>query len=213
MPYLLAGVAQRIPKIQLLIVGEGDLLEALLCFARGEISSNDFLSKIGGSAQVVRDFLAHHQTVEWNQSLKQVLDEQCVVLGAQPFEIVQNVLSTADVCVIPSLIDEALPMVTLEALSSGSLPIVRNYSGFKEIVLRIKETVPNLASALSIEAGTSRLLSDFVDCTINALEEFSNPQQRAIVIQALRNLAVSEYDWQIIGSQIVSLYQKAARQN
>jgi len=210
MPYLLAGVTQRIHKARLLIVGGGDLLETLLCFARGEISSDSFLSKTSGSAQVVRDYLAHHPA-EWDQLLKKVLEQQCVVLGAQPFEIVQNVLSIADVCVIPSLIDEALPMVTLEALSSGSLPIVRNYSGFKEIIIRIKETVPELAPALSIGAETTTLLSDFVDCTTNALEEFSNPQQKALLVQALRNLAVSEYDWQIIASRISSLYEKAAR--
>ena len=211
LPYMLPYILEKNPLTQMLIVGGGDILESLIAFSEGSLKSTDFLLKVQGRQGVVEDFLTHDVPPNYIDGISEILKGHCVITGPQPFEVVQKVLSVADVCVIPSLIDEALPMITLESLSSGALPIARDYSGFREVIARIREEIPEMASTLAIEADTKKLVLDFINCTLNALQQIDDPQRKDYIAQALRNLAVSEYDWQIIASRVVNLYRKAVR--
>jgi glycosyltransferase involved in cell wall biosynthesis len=95
-------------------------------------------------------------------------------------------------------------MITLEALSSGVLPIVRNHSGFRELYARIRECIPE-ADLVFAGANERDIVRYFVETTTNAFG-FAQPEKLAT---ECRDLAIREFDWLGIARRVDAVLRAA----
>jgi glycosyltransferase involved in cell wall biosynthesis len=199
LPFILGKVKTRISDARIVIVGGGPLFDSLVAFARGTCSAEDLylLAAAEGFGA------PGGKGPEWEQRCRNGL----IMVGPQPPPTVQELLRVGDVCVIPSVIDEALPMVVLEAVSSGTMPVARDYSGFREVVAHVANAVPEIGRAGIVAGDTQDLVTGFGDAVIASIGKIDGNRER--ILAGLRRLAVEHYDWRAIARRIKEHYKLA----
>ncbi|KPJ94183.1 MAG: hypothetical protein AMJ55_06815, partial [Gammaproteobacteria bacterium SG8_15] len=130
------------PDTQLLIVGSGSFREVLEALVYA-LSNNDqpllncLLENRFDASRVdeiqywrdVRYFLQKLESPEEYYSLAQRLQRQVLFLGRFNHEQLSYLFPCADLAVFPSVIPEAYPLVLMESLANGVLPMVSYFSG------------------------------------------------------------------------------------
>jgi glycosyltransferase involved in cell wall biosynthesis len=95
------------------------------------------------------------------------LTEQVTFTGRLDHRYAPLALAALDVCVVPSVLDEAFGMVSAEAAATGALPLLARHSGLAEVAEALEGAVgrpgwfsyqPGSEGAGNIAAGVRRLL-------------------------------------------------------
>jgi glycosyltransferase involved in cell wall biosynthesis len=121
------------------------------------------------------------------------LQDHVQFLGAISQDDVRQLMKRASVFSLPSL-EEGLGVVLLEALASGTPCIASNIGGIPDIVSPDVGILVPPRNSLDLANSIKILLSDPI-----AWNEYS---------KSARNRAVIHFDWNIIASRIVEIYQK-----
>ena len=109
----------------------------------------------------------------------------------------------ADISVFPSIIPEAYPLVLMESLSNGVLPVVTYFSGFKDGIDELKVYLgKSITDRMKISADIHKRIKSIIS-NINAL--LSNPDLRKSSNE-LHQIAASNYDWKLRASQMIEAY-------
>ncbi len=125
--------------------------------------------------------------------------------GRMNHDLLRFVFPCVDLALFPSVIPEAYPLVLMESLANGVLPVASNFSGFAE---GLDNLVPDLGAErvdlmrLPMEDATrvagiagrlGVLLSDKRDWSAE-----------------LRDIATARYDWTIRAEEMVAAYRRYA---
>ena len=212
----LPRVLREVPNAHLVIVGSGayrEVLEALVhaiasgnaglleqLTARGNDLDKTHLT--GGWADVAA-YLADDDNRELTLAAGAGFADHVHFLGRLDHDLLRFVFPCVDVALFPSVIPEAYPLVLMESLANGVLPVASNFSGFAEGLDNLE---PDLGAErvrlmrLPMEdatrvAGIARrlgaLLADKRDWSAE-----------------LRAIATSRYDWSIRADEMVAAYRR-----
>lgn len=122
----------------------------------------------------------------------QTLENRIVFLGYFPHSLLSLLFPCADVAVFPSLIPEAGPLVFLESLASGTLPLGTNQGGMKDF---FKVMEPSFArkdlEKMKLHPDVAKMKSDLIEGVTWALRKDAN------FSPILRKVAVECFDWKV----------------
>jgi glycosyltransferase involved in cell wall biosynthesis len=208
------------PDARLLVVGNGSYREPLEAFVHALATGNQGLldhlvqrgfdldrSDLRGPwddvATFLRNPLARRDAIE--QGVR--LWTQVHFVGRLRHEFLARVFPCADVAVFPSVVPEAYPLVVMESLANGVVPVVSDFSGFADglrdleahlgadLVDRMR--VP-ASGPFRVERIAQQLISLLGDRSIDALRP------------RLRALAVRHFDWTVRAAEMTTAYTRFA---
>jgi glycosyltransferase involved in cell wall biosynthesis len=119
--------------------------------------------------------------------------ENVVFTGAIPNIELPAFFASAELFVLPSL-SEGWPVVVMEALSSGTMPLVTDLPVFVE-----NEDRDRIFKI--VKKGSPIELSDKI------IEFLTNREDNSLISMELRNYAIRNFDWKIVGQNYSSLIQ------
>ncbi|HUG39173.1 MAG TPA: glycosyltransferase family 4 protein [Longimicrobiales bacterium] len=199
----LPQILRDAPDARLVVVGHGPLrpaLEAMVqALAAGDGAALDRLAReprpgAEHGMPGVRAFLDALGAAGRDRYLEdaraRVTTGRVVFTGYLRHRELQHLFPCCDAAVFPSLVREAGPLVFLEALSSGVLPLGTDFGGMAESLKAIAEVVPpDVLDALRLSPDPARLVADIAagaPIALAAAHAFR---------EDLRALAVRHYDW------------------
>ena len=244
----LPAILDQQPKTHLVIVGDGsyrEVLEALiyaiktsdelllseLCKKGKDLDRND----LAGPWEDVQHYLNNPDNISKLLKFGKNLDKHVHFLGRLDHSRLKFVFPCADVAVFPSVIPEAYPLVVMESLANGVIPVVTYFSGFKDGLdelesflgkdlidrmkisinpdIRIESIISNISGLLS-EPGLNKYSSKLRQMAIKKNDRKIKASLRQMAIKkndrkikaSLREIAVENYDWKKRASQMVDAY-------
>ena len=213
----LPSVLLEHPDLHFVIVGAGayrEVLEALVY----AIST--------GNRNLIFDLCAHGQDLDRNElsggwdDVACFLDDQVNLalilkeghrlaqhvhfLGRLDHSRLRYLFPCADLSIFPSVIPEAYPLVVMESLSNGVLPLVSYFSGFRDSVDELRPLLGDtLTELIKIPVESSLRITTIGE---HLCQVFSNPSLESIR-PILRQIAVEQFDWQLRALQMAAVYQ------
>ena len=211
-------ILKQQPDIHLLIVGSGayrEVLEGLVYAISTKNASlldglvargNDLdQNELTGKWPDVAHFLADSKNKINLLSLGMDLQEHIHFLGRIGHDLLCHLFPCADVAIFPSVVPEAYPLVLMESLSNGVLPVVSYFSGFADAV---DDLIPYLGiewvERMKIPVDDQNRIPGLVK---NLPSIMSDPGL-SIISPKLRKIAVENFDWNIRAQQMVSAYSR-----
>ncbi|MGD8559729.1 MAG: glycosyltransferase family 4 protein [Gammaproteobacteria bacterium] len=210
-------VFKQYPGARLLIVGAGkfrEVLEAViyalaendqellryLMHSRFE-QANSSERELWGDVADFLDRLPNQQ--EYFQFAKR-LREQVVFLGRFNHEQLSYIFPCADLAVFPSVIPEAYPLVLMESLANGVLPMVSYFSGFQDGVDELRRFLNvDLVSHMKIPMDKTRRVPVLASNIIYLLGKVKEQD----LGNDLSQIAREHYDWSHRAQQMTAAYQ------
>lgn len=121
------------------------------------------------------------------------ISEQVTFLGSVPNSNLPRVYNTADIVVLPSQLQEAFPLVILEALACGKPAIVSNLPG-------VRSMVTDGVEGLLVKPG------DVIDLAEKLLRLLDNPQLRQEMGRRGRAKIEANYAWSKVVDRLENMY-------
>ncbi len=213
---LVAGlpeILERHPKTTLLIVGEGPFREQLeLLLHALTIGDRDLLLRIVGAESrqpdiTFKNIMAYvdriglDRWIELGRKTRPV--ERVVFAGYLKHALLKHLMPCADIAVFPSEVAEAYPLVLLEAISAGVLPVASYFEGLGEGLDEIGAKLsPAVAPQMRINVDSGERIRSMVHSIGGLLDR--EPDWR----QACRELAASEYSWETVAGRMEEVYRR-----
>ena len=214
----LPAIRSTVPDTHLVIVGAGayrEVLEALV-FA---IAGNDrtLLSELcargldldrneqSGPWSDVEAYLAREDNMTSLLQHGAGLDRHVHFLGRLDHDRLRHLFPCVDLAVFPSVVPEAFPLVLMESLANGVLPVVSDFSGFAD---GVAELVPWLGKVITdrmkIPMDDTIRIERLVDNLAGLLGEGVDDGRG----RALRLIAEEHYDWRLRADQMARAYEE-----
>jgi len=208
------------PEARLIVVGNGAYREPLEAFVHALATGNQGLldhlvqrgfdldrSGLRGPwddvATFLRNPLARRDAFE--QGVR--LWTQVHFVGRLRHDLLARVFPCADVAVFPSVAPEAYPLVVMESLANGVVPLVSDFSGFADGLRELEEHLgADLVDRMRVPASGSfrverlaqQLIALLGDRTVDALRP------------RLREVAVCHFDWRVRAAAMERAYTRFA---
>jgi len=214
----LPNIYKAYPDTQLLIIGAGSFREVLEAFIYALathdqdllacILENRFDNKRASENSYWQDavyFLDNLNNREEYFVYAKRLLKQVKFLGRFNHEQLSYVFPCADVAVFPSVVPEAYPLVLMESLANGVIPIVSYFSGFKDGLDDLEQYletdwIENMKIPMLVERRIETL-------TLHILK-LLNKLKSADISSQLARIAHDQYDWNHRGVQLIAAYQR-----
>jgi len=212
----LPAIRRSVPDTHLVIVGAGayrEVLEALvfaiagqdrelvkhLC-ARGlDLDRNE----LSGPWRDVEAYLARDDNLAVLLDHGRDLDRHVHFLGRLDHDRLQHLFPCADLAVFPSVVPEAFPLVLMESLANGVLPVVSDFSGFAD---GVDELVPmlgeDITARMRIPMDDAIRIESLADNLTGLLGDGSGEDRGG----DLRRIAEKHYDWRLRADQMVRAF-------
>ena len=214
-------VLQKHPQTHLVIVGAGAYREVLEAYVFAIESSNQeliehFINKgkdldrneLTGPWEDVKHFLSQNQHLETLLKIGKEIENHVHFLGRLDHSRLQYLFPCADLAIFPSVIPEAYPLVLMESLSNGVLPMVSYFSGFKD---GVDELTPFLGESIIDKIKIPIENDRRVQTIINNLRDLLSDHSIKTLETTLRKIAVENHDWQLKASEMLSAYRRFRR--
>ena len=172
-------LAQR-PDARLVIVGHGPLRERLECMLRALQNGDRVLfrnilewggSMHGGEPEPLVHAQRHIERLECRGMLEEYftaardfgVEERVVFTGYLTHEHLRHLFPCSDAAVFPSIVSEAGPLVFLEAMASGVVPIGIDRAGIAASIASVSDMVPEKVSdVMRLRPGPEHTVEDIV---------------------------------------------------
>ncbi|WP_455376045.1 glycosyltransferase family 4 protein [Kaarinaea lacus] len=214
----LPDIYKAFPDVQLVVIGAGDFrerLEALIyALVNKDMDIVQYLSNRQEGAEERGVDELWQDVVFYLDQMKdsdeyflnaRKLRKQVVFLGRFNHKQLSYIFPCADLTVFPSVIPEAYPLVLMESLANGVLPVVSYFSGFKDGVDELEQYLDkSLVSRLRIPMDKERRVKQL---SLNIVELLKILQNKDFSDE-LSAIARSQYDWTRRASQMVEAYKK-----
>jgi glycosyltransferase involved in cell wall biosynthesis len=120
-----------------------------------------------------------------------------VFTGYLPHDLLRYLLPCADVTVFPSVLAEAGPLVFLESLASGCLPLGSNFGGMAAHIDSLHGIVPDVAlSTMKLNPDPGAMVKDIAGKVPTALKLAEGCKS------LLREAVVERYDWKNVARRL-----------
>jgi len=212
----MCSALRKKPDLQLVIVGAGAYREALeglvhLLSTRNlpmlkAIASQGFdldFSDKTGAWEDVEYYLENHadELLESADRLKSNVH----FVGRLNHDQLKFLFPVVDLAVFPSVVPEAYPLVLMESLSNGVLPMVSYFSGFTDGIDELADVIPeDLLSQMRIPMDNQQRIKVMADNLLSILSNESFTKIRP----KLREVACARYDWSLRAKQMIDSYNK-----
>ena len=214
-------VVARVPTVHLLVIGDGVAREPLEAMVTA-LSQGDFRN----AARILTQTPTAPQEQPWLDPVirfwEQVdraeylqeavgLPEKVKFAGYLPHEVIAEILPDAELLVIPSLVKEAFPLVSLEALACGVLPMGTYHGGLMPVLDEIAATLKLSRNLIRVDRRPERMVADLAHKIVRLLQYLSAPGVQEQVACRCRALAIKKYDWERIVDRLEQVYAEAAQ--
>ena len=206
------------PHTQLLIIGAGRFREVLEAFIYA-LAKNDqelvsyltekrFAADNRDEAKLWEDVVYYLDNLpdatEYFKLAKRMLN-QVSFLGRFNHEQLSCVFPCADLTVFPSVIPEAYPLVLMESLANGVLPLVSYFSGFRDGVDELMEFLgEDWVSHMKIPMDKENRVTAIASNVVMLLERLKTQD----LSDDLSQIARENYDWSHRAQQMVDAYKR-----
>ena len=213
----LPSVLHEHPETHLIIIGAGayrEVLEALV-YAISR-SNKDLLlqlnekgldldrNELTGPWEDVQTYLNNPEHLSFVLEKGKGIEHHIHFLGRLDHSRLRYVFPCADLTVFPSIVPEAYPLVVMESLSNGVLPLVSYFSGFRDSVDDLRpllgETLNDLMK-IPVDKETR------VTTIVSNLNTLLADESVKTIRPTLRQIAVENYDWSLRATQMVDAYR------
>ncbi len=213
-------VLRESPSTTLVVVGSGayrEVLEALVhAIASGDRELLLHLTARGmdldrneltGPWEDVRAFLERDDNLSLLLESGKDLDRHVVFLGRLDHSLLRFLFPCADAAVFPSVVPEAYPLVVMESLANGVLPLVTDFSGFSDSITELESFLgKSLTDRIRIPRDDAvrveRLASNLASLLGDAKLREASP--------VLRRIAEENFDWKLRAVQMARAYGELA---
>ena len=216
-------VYKHYPDTQLVIIGAGsfrEVLEALVyALANNDhallscLIENRFDTKRNDETlhwQDVRYFQKNLTNRDEYFTLAQRLQKQVLFVGRFNHEQLSYLFPCADLAVFPSVIPEAYPLVLMESLANGVLPMVSYFSGFKDGIDELEQFLDkSLVAHMKIPMEKERRIDTLAGNIITLLGQVKTHD----LSDRLARVAREHYDWTHRARQMVDAYSSVINNN
>ncbi|HLF28898.1 MAG TPA: glycosyltransferase family 4 protein [Anaerolineae bacterium] len=213
-------IIERAPQARFLLIGDGVVREHLVrmrdALGAGDLDlAAEAMRRAAESspesyAEWVADYWAGLDLDAYReQALAADLEHRIVFTGYQAAPQVAQLISHTDLLVIPSLIKEAFPLVSVEALSSGLMFVAPYVGGLAPILDRVAAEIGELGPLARIAYEPERLIPELIDRVSRLLNYTADDARRLELSQLCRSFAIKHFDWANIVSRIESVYVSA----
>lgn len=205
------------PDTHLLIVGAGAYREVLEALVYAISTSNKDLlfrlcnkgldldrNELSGPWEDVQSYLHEPENLAFILEKGKKVDRYIHFLGRLDHSRLCYLFPCADLAVFPSVIPEAYPLVVMESLSNGVLPLVSYFSGFKDSVDDLR---PLLGASLSDLMKIPIDKDIRVKTIISNLNTLLADQKVKTLHPQLRQIALDNYDWSLRAAQMTEAYR------
>ena len=214
----LPAILRQCPTTQTILVGESTYRETLeillMALDEGRADLVDRIIRMGWAlderarkeldkARQYVDKVGIETLMTWGQETKP--SKHVIFAGYLNHARFKHVLPCGDVAVFPSEIAEAYPLVLLESISAGVLPVVSYFEGLKAGIDAVSSGLPeDLRETLRIhndsEEGKIHELAQKISVLLNLDEDHT---------KYCRDLAVSTYSWPSVARSMADELQTA----
>lgn len=213
-------IIARVPKAHFVLIGDG-VARAHLVAMRDALAEGDLdatAEAMRRAAETSPESYAEWVAEYWagldlqhyrTQAQAADLKHRIVFTGYQPAPRVAEMITHADLVVIPSLIKEAFPLVSVEALSSGLMFVAPYDGGLAPILDRVEAELEPVGALARITYDSDRMISEMIDRVSRLLQQTVDDDRRAELAKQCRDFALKHYDWTNIVSRIESVYVSA----
>jgi len=208
MPSILA----REPEACLLIVGSGAYREVLEAFLFALAEKEEDLARrlilkgfdleetaLQGPWADLASWIADPAGEKELFSAGRKLLDQVHFLGRMDHTLLSKLFPCADLAIFPSLLPEAYPLVLMESLSAGVLPMATDFSGFKE---GLDELEPNLGKELVDRMRIPHSPGGRIQALANQATTLLSLLQARDPASTLARIARENYDWTVRARQM-----------
>ncbi len=212
----LPGIIAENPTALLVVVGEGpfrETLELMLqALSAGDGALLEKIVRIGWGLDIfpprplekVEAYLkkiGSERLLELGKKTKPI--EHVIFTGYLKHDLMRHVFPRADLAVFPSEVAEAYPLVLLESISAGVLPIASYFEGLKDGLDAIgAELGPELAPYMRIDMDVEKRIESMT-ANINALLS-----REPVWREKCRRLAVDVYSWSAVAAKMEAVYAR-----
>lgn len=208
------------PDMQLVIVGAGayrETLEGLIHLLSTRnlpmlrtMASQGFdldFSDNTGAWEDVEYYLENHSDALLEAANR--LKDNVHFVGRLNHDQLKFLFPIVDLAVFPSVVPEAYPLVLMESLSNGVLPMVSYFSGFTDGIDELDDVIPeDLLSLMRIPMDSK----DRINVMASNLNTILSNQSFRDIRPRLREVACDRYDWNLRAEQMIDAYSNALEQ-
>ena len=128
-------------------------------------------------------------------------------LGRLDHHLLRHVFPCADLAVFPSIIPEAYALVLMESLSNGVLPLVSDFSGFRDALQILEDLLgPELVDRMRLPIDPAVRVAEIATRISSMLDEPGPPG----LGPRLHQIAMEHFDWKVRAQALVSTYERFA---
>lgn len=211
------GIWARSPQVRLIIVGDGMSREFLEFFAaaldRGnvELARRVLAAADDEFAKPVLSFFDALDREDYRRKAREAdLRRAVIFTGYLTRRELARLLPCAELSIIPSLVREAFPLVFVESLACGVLPVVPRFGGLASALDELAGELGPLGEMAEVRHGEG-MVHDLAERIPALLSRLRREGVREKVRRDCRELAVRKYDWKSVISRIEALYALAER--
>jgi len=212
----LPAILSRHPETHLVIVGAGAYREVLEALVHAITTSNTPLlfelcskgmdldrSELTGPWEDVQCYLDNPANLSTIIANGKLLDKHVHFVGRLDHARLKFLFPCADLMVCPSIVPEAHPLVVMESLSSGVIPVVSYFSGLKDCVDELALLLgKSLIEKMKLSTDTAHRVESMI---ANICKLLADPGLKSHGPQ-LQRIAVENYDWRKRAAQLVQAY-------
>jgi glycosyltransferase involved in cell wall biosynthesis len=115
-------------------------------------------------------------------------------------------LRSARVAVVPSLVREAFPLVTLEALASGVPPVAADHAGLAAVLDQISPSLGEVGELLRVPMDPATFVEALAERVAAVLGQMGTPDSAAAIRGRCRGLAAERYSWDRVAAGLEEAY-------
>jgi len=214
-------IAWRSPEVHLLVMGDGvarpHLQRLVHALDAGDLDGAETALRSAAGpddAEWAEPILRYWRQVgtatDRGAGTSRNLESRITFTGPLPPAEIARRLREVDVLVVPSLVREAFPLVTLEALASGVPPVAPGIGGLAAVMEEIQGQLGPLGRLLRIDAEPDTFVPHLATGVGALLEHLSVPANRDDARRLCRQAAVNTYGWDVVVGRLEALYRGAA---
>ncbi len=214
-------IVSRAPGTSLRIIGDGvgarGLREMMLLLGSGDLEGAEEqlreLARPAGEERWLAPVLEY-----WHSARRDDLRREAVAAGLHErvtftgrldaVELAAN-LRSARLVAVPSLIKEAFPLITVEALACGVPFVAADHGGLTAVLDDVAPALGLLGPRIRVAPGSDRFVDALAVAAIDVLHVLKEPVHRATSSAECRAFAVERYSWARVAGRVERAYSDA----
>lgn len=210
------------PTARLLIAGDGVDREALelLVYAL-DTGDKEMVSRVlqagvmaravmegemKGATQYLEEFFARIDQDEYLAQARGKIADRVIFTGHLPPFALTRLLACSEVCIIPSIVKEAFPMVSIEVLSSGIVPVAAYFSGLVPILDEVAGEIPSIGELIKLSHDPDKMVEDIARNVGALLHKLAEPGAAWELARSCRHIVYPKYSWGNVVRRLQQLY-------